>query len=122
MHHTGHILMDETDQLIVAGGGEINGKGLSFHKRRSRNASRPVERGESSDGKPWATDLERQPYLTSSQKTHSVDLVNARRPCNTFACVNPYFIGKKSEGLMPHGMVLRSQSRFPLSVRHRGEG
>src|ERR1700730_13914921 len=47
-----------------------------------------------------------------------MDLVDIRRPGDAIARVNPYFVWKKSQGLMSQGLVLGSHSRVPLGPRY----
>src|SRR5436305_14699654 len=121
MHHASHICMNQTDKLEVAGNGKSDGETLPFCKGRSADAGSAIEAAGSASCKPGTTHLKSQPYLGELLKSHGMDLVGIGSPGDVVTCVNPEFVGKKSQSLMSQGLTLGAHGGLPLGLCHLWE-
>jgi len=112
---SGHRIVNQAFQLVVTGFWKRQSEGLSLHHRRGAHASGAVEGGatgrKSRASRPGS--LERRVYLSKREKSQSVNFVALECPGDAVAGVNPNFIGKKRESLLPHVIALAADGCVP---------
>jgi hypothetical protein len=117
VHHTAHVCVDQANEFEIANVRKADREELPFYLRAAVHARRTIEI-RVVGGCAGTSHRERRPCLSGNQECDCMCLVGFNLPRDAIAGVNPNFIGKKTECLLPLIVTLRTHCGLPLSVAH----